>query len=247
MTANPADYRRAIYPTYLSSRDEASPETVAARIAVRAEHCRRIIRDFFPTSYNARIVELGCGYGALLYYAAATGYRDLRGVDQSLEQIVAAQTYGITEVIRGDCLEFLGDEADQSLDAVISLDLIEHFDKPELCGLVIEVARVLKPNGRWIIHCPNGESPLGGRVRYGDFTHEQGFTQDSLRQLLYAYGFARVECFEDGPLAHGVKSGLRFVLWRAIHLALRICLVAETGQVNAAPIFTQNLFCIAYK
>ena len=39
------------------------------------------------------------------------------------------------------------------------------------------MCRALKPGGRWILHTANAESPFYGRVRYGDITHEQAFTQ----------------------------------------------------------------------
>jgi SAM-dependent methyltransferase len=131
------------------------------------------------------------------------------------------------------------------LDAIVALDVIEHFTKPELCRLTAEVARVLKPGGRWIIHCPNGESPFAGAVRYGDFTHELCFTQHSLRQLLHAYGFVGIECFEDSPVMHGFSSVARSAIWRAMRFGLRAWFVIETGKAAARPIFTQNLFCVA--
>jgi SAM-dependent methyltransferase len=242
-----SDYRALIYDSYLSSNGEAAPDVVAAHIQVRRSHCQRIIQDYFPAQRDARILELGCGYGDLLHNAAAAGYRGMSGVDKSPEQVAAARRFGVGGVIEGDCIEFLHSVVDQDFDAVVSLDLIEHFTKSELCEMAGEVARVLNPRGRWILHTPNGESPFAGRIRYGDFTHEQCFTQWSLRQLFRAYGFNRVECFEDGPVVHGLKSGLRLALWRAIRSGLRAWLVIETGQVGESPIFTQNLFCIAYK
>ena len=241
------DYRAVVYASYLTARQEASPDVVAQHIQVRANHCGRIIREFFPPDRNASILELACGHGALLYHAGAAGYQNIRGVDTSPEQIAAGRRFGVANLTRGDRFDALAGAADTSGDAVVSLDLIEHLNKPELCRLVGEVARVLRPGGRWIIHCPNGESPFAGAVRYGDFTHELCFTQHSLGQLLRAYGFSRIECFEDGPVAHGPRSVARLVLWRAIRLGLRAWMVIETGKVTARPIFTQNLFCVAHR
>jgi 2-polyprenyl-3-methyl-5-hydroxy-6-metoxy-1,4-benzoquinol methylase len=243
----PGNYRSAVYGAYLSSRGEVAAEIVAAQIRVRTKHCQRIIRDFFPPNRDARLLELASGYGALLHHAAGAGYREIRGVDKSPEQVEAAGRFGLANITDSDCNAFLESEASDSADAIISLDLIEHLSKPELGGLISEVVRVLKPGGRWIIHCPNGESPFGGRIRYGDFTHELSFTQRSLSQLLRTYGFARVICYEDGPVVHGVKSALRAGIWRVIRSGLRLWLAAETGQVDKNGIFTQNPFFIAYK
>ncbi len=240
------DYRQAIYASYLTGQGEESPETIAAHIRVRANHCARIIRDFFPADRNASILELGCGHGALLYHAQAAGYHNIRGVDTSPEQIAAGRRFGVGNLAQGDCFETLAQCADASVDAVVALDVIEHFTKPELCRLTAEVARVLKPGGRWIIHCPNGESPFGSRMRHWDFTHELSFTRHSLRQLLSAFGFRAVDCCEDGPVPHGARSVARLALWRTVHAILRAWLIVETGQIDT-PIFTQNLFCVARK
>lgn len=36
-----------------------------------------------------------------------------------------------------DWIDFLGKEADNSLDAIVSLDLIEHVHKPQVCRLAV--------------------------------------------------------------------------------------------------------------
>src|SRR5208337_4817517 len=96
----------------------------------------------------------------------------LEGMDGSLEQVAAANRLGIDGVREGDLRESLAAMPDASRDAVLAFDVIEHFRKYELLSFVDEVHRVLRPGGRWIIHCANGESPFFGRIRYGDFTHE---------------------------------------------------------------------------
>jgi len=98
-----------------------------------------------------------------------------------------------------------------------------------------------------IIHAPNGASPFGGRIRYGDFTHELAFTQESLRQVARVCGFSQVWCYEDQPVPHGLKSGLRWLLWKCLRGVLRGYLAVETGSLDPGVILTQNLFCIAVK
>ena len=112
--------------------------------------------------------------------------------------------------------------------------------------MLVEVRRVLKPNGRWIIHAPNAESPFFGRIRYGDFTHELAFTHQSLGAVLRAGGFGQVECFEDEPVVHGLKSAVRWVFWKLLRLGLRFFIAVETGE-TAAGIYSQNLTAVARK
>ncbi len=130
---------------------------------------------------------------------------------------------------------------------VIVFDVIEHFTKSELIPLVDEVQRVLKPGGRWVIHVPNGESPFGNRVRFGDYTHEQAFTRTSLGQLLVASGFSRVEAYEDRPIAHGFISTVRAALWWLLRAVLLFYTAVETGTSDRRAVFLQNLLAAAHK
>ena len=104
---------------------------------------------------------------------------------------------------------------------------------------------MLKPGGRWVIHVPNGESPFGNRVRFGDYTHEQAFTRTSLGQLLVASGFASVEAYEDRPIPHGFISTVRATLWQFIRAALLFYIAVETGSLDRRAVFSQNLLAVA--
>jgi predicted TPR repeat methyltransferase len=170
----------------------------------------------------------------------------LQGVDGSAEQVAIAHRLGITEVRQGDLFGELATTAAESIDVVVAYDVIEHLGKQDLLRLAGEVKRVLKPGGRWIIHAPNAESPFFGRIRYGDFTHELAFTRQSLSAVLRAAGFADVGCVEDVPIAHGVKSAIRFVLWKLLRLGCRFFIAVETGE-TADGIYSQNLIAIADK
>jgi SAM-dependent methyltransferase len=175
------------------------------------------------------------------------GYRNLRGVDGSAEQVAAARRLSIDGVEEGDVMETLVALPEGSLDCVIAFDLIEHFTKDELIALVDEVCRVLKPGGRWIIHTPNAESPLGNRMLFWDFTHELAFTRTSLAQLLLSSGFSAASCFEDQPVPHGLKSASRWLLWRFFRSLLRLYLAVETGDTGRHAIFSQNFLAMAIK
>ena len=237
------DYRRRLYDRYVTAHLSASIEE---RVKVRKPYLCRLIDMHFPEELDAHILEIGCGHGALIYYAKEVGYNHLEGVDISLEQIEEAWKLGLKNNIRhGDLMETVSKSADKSYDAIVALDVIEHMTKNELLDLVGELYRVIRDGGKLILHMPNAASPFFGRVRYGDYTHEQAFTQSSLSQLLITYGFSEVKCFEDTPIVHGVKSAIRWSLWKAMRTIFRIALVAETGTSNE--IFTQNFLAVASK
>lgn len=243
----PETYRTRVYSHYVQARERAlAPETLSG-LAPRSHALRRLIRHHFPADRSAAVLDLGCGHGALLHFARQAGYNKLRGVDGSPQQVAAARSLGIEGVEEGDLRDALADQADTSLDVVVALDVLEHFSRDELLPFVDEVRRVLRPDGRWIIHVPNGESPFFGSIRYGDLTHELAFTRASLAQLLLASGFAEVRCFEDQPVIHGVRSALRWLLWQSFRGLLRVYIAVETGDAGGGHIFSQNLLAVAQK
>jgi hypothetical protein len=161
--------------------------------------------------------------------------------------VAAARRLGIEGVEEGDLLAALATQESESLDLLVAFDVIEHFTRDELLAFVDQVRRVLRLEGRWIIHTPNGESPFSGRMRYGDLTHELAFTRLSISQLLLSSGFSKVQCFEDAPIPHGLKSAIRWGLWKLIRSGLRVYLAAETGETAVDAIFSQNFLIVAEK
>ncbi|MDG6998396.1 MAG: class I SAM-dependent methyltransferase [Nitrososphaerota archaeon] len=206
-----------------------------------------MIAQHFPKDKQAKILEIGCGHGAILYFAKGAGYMDVRGVDASAEQVEAAKRLGIENVELGDAMETLRAQKDSSVDCMISFDVIEHFDRNELLDLVDEVHRSLRAGGKWIIHTVNAESPFGMRIRYGDLTHELAFTRTSIGQLLLSSGFKKVSSFEDSPVAHGLKSAVRWGVWMVMRRILRFYLAVETGDTAKDAILTQNFLTVAVK
>lgn len=240
-------YRNRIYNNYVNARTTAlAPESLSG-LNPRAPYLGRLVQRYFPPDRQATITDLGCGHGAIIYFARRAGYVNVRGVDGSPEQVAAARRLGIEGVEEGDLLQELAALPDAAQDCIVTFDVIEHFNRDELIGLVDEVYRVLKPGGRWIIHVPNGESPFAGRMRYWDFTHELSFTRVSIAQLLYSSRFSNVSSYEDEPIPHGVKSMVRWVLWKVCRAALRIYLAAETGDIGREAIFSQNFLTVAVK
>ena len=125
---------------------------------------------------------------------------NLLGIDTSAEQIAVAHMLGMSQVSQADVFSFIGMQTSNSYDTLIAFDVIEHFTKPEIISIIDETRRILKPGGRFIVHVPNGESPFVGRILFGDFTHEQAFTQRSLTALFRASDFEEIYCYEDVPV-----------------------------------------------
>jgi SAM-dependent methyltransferase len=239
-------HRDRLYGRYVSARQTPPAPATLDGLTPRRPHLRALVRRHFPDDRAAAILDLGCGHGALLHFAAEAGYRNLAGVDASPEQVAAAHRLGLSQVRQGDLMAALKALPDASQDVVVAFDVVEHLARDEALDMADEARRVLKPGGRWIIHAPNGCSPFCGAVRYGDLTHELAFTPQSLAQLALNAGFRSVACHEDAPVVHGVRSFARAALWRALRAALRFYLAVETGSARGA-VLTQNLLAVAVK
>jgi 2-polyprenyl-3-methyl-5-hydroxy-6-metoxy-1,4-benzoquinol methylase len=238
------EVRKRLYEKYRFYQSAGNPEEERRQ---RAPYIRRLLSTHFPSDRKARILDLGCGSGTLLYFLRAAGYENISGIDSSPEQIEQARQLGFANVKQADIFTFLESAAKDSYEAVAAFDMIEHLTRPELLHLADEVYRTLTPGGVWIIHAPNAEGFLGSRIRYSDLTHEQAFTPASIMQLALVAGFRSSECFEDAPVAHGLKSLARLIVWKIGRGLLRLFFMAETGDTGRNAIFSQNLLAIARK
>ena len=206
----------------------------------------RFVASRIPKDRDTRILDLGCGHGALLHHLRSLGYHNLSGVDTSAEQIAIAHQTGLTAVEEGDIESHLAALPAASVDVVLLIDVIEHMEPQEMFSVLDDVYRVLKLGGLCIVHVPNAAGISGMDVRYGDFTHEQAFTKGSASQVFSAVGFRRVQCFEDAPSGTSAVALARRAVWELGTLPRRILMAAETGAVRGS-VLTRNLFVEALK
>ncbi len=141
-----------------------------AQAAEIAEWWRRI--GMMPDLQGARVLEIGCGHGALCLDAVRRGAAVVTGVDTDAKRIrfgcdylhrrhpreAAAITLVATHV------ESLP-AWDGAFDAVLSKDTFEHLEDP--AGVVAAVARLLRPGGLLVCgFSPLYYSPNGDHGRY---------------------------------------------------------------------------------
>jgi 2-polyprenyl-3-methyl-5-hydroxy-6-metoxy-1,4-benzoquinol methylase len=158
-----------------------------------------------------------------MYFLRKRGFSNVRGVDVSPENVVAAQRRGL-DVECMDALSFLK-EAIKNGDRfnLISLqDVIEHFSKPDLVDLLILVTKALEPGGILLIKTGNASSLVASAGRYIDFTHELMFTEESLRQILLTVGFKEPKIIEvpsqgfKNRVRRALKIGLYWFIYRVV-------------------------------
>ena len=117
--------------------------------------------------------------------------------------------------------------------------------------------QALKEGGRLIVMTPNGESPIFGRIRYGDITHCCAFTTTSMAHLFRVCGFNvfRFKPYESRPIqislfrkfytSQGCRILKRQIAWNLTKRFYRFIISAEAGKCD--PILTFNLIACAVK
>jgi SAM-dependent methyltransferase len=164
-------------------------------------------------------------------------------VDISAEQIELAQQRGVNAE-QHDALAYLAANP-RSFDAILAVDVLEHFTRDELGHLAKHLFNALKPRARFIVQTANGAGLHPGQVIYGDLTHQTIFTPESLGQLLRSVGFETLAFYETGPIPVRIRGKLDVVLWTAIKVVANTVRHVETGKRQA--IWTENFMCRAFR
>ncbi len=232
------NYRTRIYENYATNFQDAPKIFDKAAAWHWGRAYRHYLRGWLPDDKNAKIVDLACGGGKLLYFFKRMGYTDITGVDISPEQVRLAKQV-TPSVDEANVLEWL-EAHPTSFDFITGFDIVEHFHKDEVLRFLDACQAALKPGGRLVLQTPNADSPWGTVYRYGDFTHEVGFNHNALSRLLSLTGFQRIVSRETGPIpiGHSVKSTIRYLIWQGIRASLKLWNLAETGGAKSG-IFTR--------
>ena len=222
-------YRKKIYSRYKTFFNKS----VSIGKHNHLKSCKilsRHFREWLPDNKKAFILDAGCGYGKLLQVLSTKGYSNVYGVDISPEQVEVAKQSGVG-ASRGDVIDYL-ESHKNTYDLITGIDIIEHFDKQEVLLFLDACFMALRSGGRLILQTPNAASPWGMMYRYGDFTHETSFTPELLKNLLVMHGFSNIEYREAGPVASGLFSIIRFVVWRVIWMILASWNLIEIGNLG---------------
>ena len=137
----------------------AHPADVRRRLRIVFEECLAQTR-----LAGTRTLDAGCGYGA---FSAAAAERGARVVSVDIGRSLVART-----IARAQSRGFAGDACrlairDATFDLVISSEMLEHTPTPTRA--VLELARVLRPNGLLVLTTPNRvwQAPVRAASRMG--------------------------------------------------------------------------------
>lgn len=212
--------------------------------AIKFELFEQVYGTVLPTSREGEVLDLGCGRGEWLEWMKHKGFYELNGVDLSAEELQIAESRGIS-VHQEHVITFL-ESCENRYSLIHAKDLIEHLDKNELVELGQATLKALKPGGIFIASTFNAQAPLASTTRYGDFTHEFGFTTSSITQWLYACGFGSVDARGYHSCPSGLKGQVRKVLYRLVARACEFLVTLRHGK-NSRTSCLPDLLVVAAK
>jgi 2-polyprenyl-3-methyl-5-hydroxy-6-metoxy-1,4-benzoquinol methylase len=224
------EFRKSIFKNYGCIFQNTDGIFDIKQAELYAKAYRWYLRGWLPESKDAEIVDLGCGQGKFLYFLKKQGYKNIRGIDLSPDQVNCARK--VTDnVERANILDCLTKQKNNNFDLITAFDVIEHFTKDEALKFLNLSFSLLKPNGRIILQTPNADSPFGTTIRYGDITHEWCYNENQLRRLLKHIGYTEIEARETEPVRSGysIKSSIRWLMWQCLRIGLKAWNIVETG------------------
>ena len=190
------------YADYFNSRNPVEPAWVVKRL-------EEITATFSPYRQNNRLLDVGCGGGALLNAARTNGW-NAQGVDVSESVAEHVRSLGF-DVFKGELHE--AGFSDGEFDVVTAAELVEHLFDP--FSVLKEIQRILRPGGILWTTTPHwrGLSArlLGLKWRVvAPPEHLQLFSMNGLRTLLANAGFGSVQLMTIGgnplELLHAVRG-----------------------------------------
>ena len=131
---------------------------------------------------DAAVIDIGAGYCDWINNVQAR-----RRVALDLWPGVSTHAAPGVEPMVLDAASQLGTFPAGSFDVALASNVLEHFTPDAAAGVVEDVARLLKPGGRFVIVQPNFR--YAARHYFDDYTHRSIFTDVSLPALLRSHGF----------------------------------------------------------
>lgn len=240
-------YLEQLYTRYAETRPHRSePATARDLTAGRENVFRRFFCPVLPSQKDARLLDLGCGYGEFLCFLQSMGYWNTQGIDLDARQVEVGRRLGVQNLRCADGRKFLSAAA-ATFDFISAIDVLEHIPKHQLIDFLGLVRAALSPQGTFLCQVPN-LAAFYTPLFYMDFSHETPFTATSLRQALQLAGFGNARVYGMGPVVHGAKSALRFFLWKGIAAGLRLIQTVEGGPRDRSDsIYTAAIFATAQK
>jgi SAM-dependent methyltransferase len=144
------------------------------------------------------VLDVGCGRGEFLALLGEQGVR-ARGIDLNASMVDVCRGKGL-DAQHADALSYLRAQADGSLGGLFAAQVVEHLDPSYLTSFLDAAFDKLRPGSPIVLETINPGCWFAFFESYiRDITHSQPLHPDTLKYLLVASGFQRVEIQYRAP------------------------------------------------
>lgn len=168
-----------------------------------------------------KLLDVGCGWGSMLIFAAKNYGVEAHGITISEEQYKYAQNRIIDEKLEGKCFVELKDyrdiEGEEIYDKIVSIGMFEHVGAKNLPSYFKIMNRLLKENGLFLNHGITHAANIKISKDEGEFIDKYIFPGGELHTISHVlnameevnYEVCDVECLREHyfkTLSHWVKN-----------------------------------------
>lgn len=188
-TAKTEDWRpktedRSFGHRYVGFEDQfrGTPEAIRARLS-----------EYVALFEGASdVLDIGCGRGEFLLLLRERGI-SARGVDTNAAMVQVSRDKGLA-ADEGDALSYLRAQPDQSLGGLFAAQVVEHLEPSYLTAFLDAAFDKLRPGAPIVLETINPACWFAFFESYiRDITHVRPLHPDTLKYLLVATGFQRVD------------------------------------------------------
>jgi SAM-dependent methyltransferase len=158
-----------------------------------ADEIRRRVAEYVPIFQGASdVLDVGCGRGEFLALLGEHGI-SARGIDLNAAMVDVCREKGL-DATNADALTYLRAQPDASLGGLFAAQVIEHLQPSYLTQLLDAAFDTLRPGAPIVLETINPGCWFAFFESYiRDLTHEQPVHPDTLKYLLIATGFQRID------------------------------------------------------
>ena len=163
------------------------------------DEIRRRVEEYLPIFANARdVLDVGCGRGEFLELMRDRGV-GARGIDINPAMVEVCRGKGL-QAETGDALAYVRGLPDSSLGGVFAAQVVEHLEPRYLMRLLDALFDKLRPGAPIVLETINPACWFAFFESYiRDLTHVRPVHPDTLKYLLIATGFQRVDISYRAP------------------------------------------------
>jgi 2-polyprenyl-3-methyl-5-hydroxy-6-metoxy-1,4-benzoquinol methylase len=214
------DNLKILYGQYCESCYKHSNILIGSEYEKVSKSYEEVYKNVLPEDLNAKILDIGCGLGHFLYFLSKKGYKNYLGIDISEQNIDYCKKNISKNVALIDACDYLENVIDK-FDLIVAHDLLEHIPKHETLKFLQLVFNALKKNALLTVRVPNMSNPFSLDSRYRDFTHENGFTEKSLYQVLWVSGFREIHISSTKIPVKTFRNKIRKLMVKALHKIIK--------------------------